>query len=69
MSRRRDLGALWHALAGAALTALVVFGGWLREKIQHPDGELSRHQRLEAAAWGIGAVLGAAGFAAWVWFG
>jgi len=69
MSQRRDLGALWHALIGLVLGALIAFGGWLREKIQHPDGELSRHQRLEAAAWGIGAVLGAAGFAAWVWFG
>jgi len=49
--------------------AVAQLGGWLREKIQHRDGELSRHQRLEAAAWGVGAILGAAGFVAWVWFG
>ena len=69
MSSRRHLDALWHALIGLVLGALIAFGGWLREKIRHRDGELSRHQRLEAATWGIGAILGAAGFVAWVWFG
>jgi len=69
MSERRDLGALWHALIGLAIGTIIAFGGWICEKIQHPDGPLSRHQRLEAATWGIGAILGAAGFVAWVWFG
>lgn len=64
--RRRDLGALWHVLGALALTLLVTVGGWVREKIQHPDGELSRHQKIEAGAWAVGALVAAAGTLAWV---
>jgi len=63
---KRDLGALWHALIALVLGALIAFGGWLRERIQH-DADLTPHQKLEAAAWGIGTLLGAAGVALWVW--
>jgi hypothetical protein len=68
----KDLGALWHALAGAAVTAvatlfvgaiaaLLIFGfavlGWVREVWQH-DLRLTRHQWAEAVSWPAGAALG-----------
>jgi len=60
MSKKsRDLGALWHALAAFGVGLLVAIGGWVRERIQHPDGELSRHQKLEAGAWSVGLVVAA----------
>jgi len=67
---KRDLGALWHLLAGAAIGALVAGAGILREWIQHRGSRLrewSRHRRAEAAAWGFGAALAALGLAAWIW--
>jgi len=65
--KRRDLGALWHALVGLGVGLLVVVGGWVREKLQHPDGELSRHQKLEAGAWSVGLALAAlVGLIAWL---
>lgn len=66
MARRgKDLGALWHLLAGMCIAAAVSFGGWVREKHQHHWKPLSRHQKLEAAAWGAGAAV--AGVAAVLW--
>ena len=64
----RDLGPLWHALGGAAITSAAVLvgipgfiplvvvglGGWLREVLQH-DLRLTGWQWLEALAWGSGA--------------
>lgn len=63
----KDLGWLWHALGGAAITAAGViigipgwvlflslaFFGWAREVIQH-DLTLTRHQWTEALAWPFG---------------
>lgn len=51
----------------ALLAALVGVGGWLREKVQHLPfrDPLTTHQRLEAAAWGLGAA-GAWGVARFV---
>ena len=71
---RRDLGALWHALASLAIGALAAGFGWIaaagvmvalaaggyaREVIQH-DHTLTGHQWLEAMAWPIGGAVGAA---------
>ena len=71
---RRDLGTLWHALAGLAIGALgalfgwitaacvmvaLAAGGWGREVVQH-DLKLTGHQWFEAMAWPIGGAVGAA---------
>jgi hypothetical protein len=74
----RDLGALWHALGGAAIAicalligipvwlvvATLALGGWLREVVQH-DLPLSRWQWIEAACWPLGALSGI-GFMLWL---
>ena len=62
---KRDLGSLWHALAGLGIGLTIVVGGWVREKLQHPDGELSRHQKLEAGAWTIGLLVASLGGIIW----
>ena len=56
---KRDFGALWHALVGLAVGLLVAIGGRVREELQHPGGELTRHQKLEAGAWSVGLTLAA----------
>jgi Cu/Ag efflux pump CusA len=69
--RRPDLGALWHALAGAGLMlaalllpvllvpALAAFGIY-RERWQHPSSPLREwmaHRWLEALAWPAGGAV------------
>ena len=71
MSRRgRDLGVLWHLLAGVVLgglaalvtpfwlapIALALFGV-LREMLQH-DISLTLHQWVEGLAWPTGGLVG-----------
>ena len=69
---KRDLGWLWHTLAGAALAAVAVLpvpwwlvlpallaAGFAREVVQH-DWWLSLHQWVEAVAWPLGGMLGVA---------
>jgi len=63
-----DLGPLWHALGGAAITAAVALagipgllvvllvGGWLREVLQH-DPWLTPWQWIEALAWSVGGAV------------
>jgi hypothetical protein len=71
LAATRDLGWLWHALAGLALGAaaaalgtlwgvglLLLAFGYLREQAQH-GWLLTPHQWLEAIAWAAGGLVGA----------
>jgi len=64
---RRDLGALWHGLAGGVVGALAVVG-YGREALQH-GWSLSLHQWIEGAAWpagGLAVVVAGSALLGWL---
>jgi len=52
---KRDLGPVWHGIAGITVGALAVLG-FTREVLQH-DWSLTPWQILEAISWPLGGLV------------